>query len=198
MSKPDCQSFNHFRSRALVNQCCIFLLCVKITQVVDVLLCRPDPPSSDLICSFSYPQWTMALGHHVVQYLTHQYLVHSPRKRTIRLLGLLIHCVTANSRGASACQVKSRCFLFETLCAYLTRLIVVSAGSADVFFQYLSCRPGSLGTRFRLFAAIADRIIEKDQKDRSLILSTCPDDGARHQRRSTVCTHVGRASGFQN
>ncbi|KAJ5131929.1 hypothetical protein N7448_006087 [Penicillium atrosanguineum] len=87
----------------------------------------------------------MALGHDVVQYLTHRYLLHSSNKKMMRLLRHSVHHTTTASRGISACYMSSGDFFLEIILPYLVPLILVGGGGVDIRFHYLVAGLGSMG-----------------------------------------------------
>ncbi|PLB37978.1 sterol desaturase family protein [Aspergillus candidus] len=104
----------------------------------------PDPPHlSPTRFLLSLP--AMATGHDIVQYLTHRYLLHSPRIPLIRALKHAIHHSTAASRGLSACYMSGPDFFLEIVLPYLVPLAAIGGGGADPYFHYLVAALGAIG-----------------------------------------------------
>ncbi|KAJ5194833.1 uncharacterized protein N7498_008271 [Penicillium cinerascens] len=140
--EPDRKPFNQLLLRVLVNQCCILLPCMMLTQVVGI--CFTGPTHLHPI-NFLLILPAMAVGHDVVQYLTHRYLLHSPNIKLMRLLRHSVHHMTTASRGISACYMSSVDFLLEIVFPYLVPLILVGGGGADIRLQYLVAGLGAMG-----------------------------------------------------
>ncbi|KAJ5652251.1 hypothetical protein N7507_009677 [Penicillium longicatenatum] len=87
----------------------------------------------------------MALGHEIVQYLTHRYLLHSSNKTMMRILRHSVHHTTKASRGISACYMSSVDFFLEIVLPYLIPLTLVGGGGTDVRFHYLVAGLGAMG-----------------------------------------------------
>lgn len=84
----------------------------------------------------------MSVGHDIVQYATHRFLLHRPG--LIRKLGHSVHHSTGASRAISACYMGSADFFLEIVLPYLLPLALVAAG-ADVFFHLLVASLGAVG-----------------------------------------------------
>ncbi|PNG27126.1 sterol desaturase family protein [Methylocella silvestris] len=84
----------------------------------------------------------MGVGHDIVQYISHRFLLHRPG--WIRKLGHSVHHSTGASRAISACYMGHVDFFLEIVLPYLIPLMLVFAG-ADVFFHLLVASLGALG-----------------------------------------------------
>lgn len=85
----------------------------------------------------------MGIGHDVVQYATHRYLLHQPA--LVPVLKHSIHHSTRASRGISACYMSGADFFLEIVLPYLVPLVVVGGGGSNVVFQSLIAGLGALG-----------------------------------------------------
>jgi sterol desaturase/sphingolipid hydroxylase (fatty acid hydroxylase superfamily) len=84
----------------------------------------------------------MAVGHDVVQYLTHRYVLHHPR--LMRKLGHAVHHSTRASKAISACYMSAPDFFLEIVLPYLLPLMLVGGGG-DIFFQITVAGLGAFG-----------------------------------------------------
>jgi sterol desaturase/sphingolipid hydroxylase (fatty acid hydroxylase superfamily) len=84
----------------------------------------------------------MGVGHDVVQYVSHRFLLHRPG--LIRKLGHSVHHSTNASRSISACYMSAPDFFLEIVLPYLIPLILVGAG-ADIGFQLVVAGFGAFG-----------------------------------------------------
>ncbi|WP_245276345.1 sterol desaturase family protein [Methylocapsa aurea] len=84
----------------------------------------------------------MGVGHDIVQYIAHRFILHRPG--LIRTLGHSLHHSTGASKGVSACYMSSADFFLEIVLPYLIPLILVGAG-ADVLFHVVVASLGAIG-----------------------------------------------------
>jgi sterol desaturase/sphingolipid hydroxylase (fatty acid hydroxylase superfamily) len=84
----------------------------------------------------------MTIGHDIVQYFAHRFVMHSPR---FRWLGHGLHHSTGASKSITACYMSAPDFFLEIVCPYLVPLIVIGGGTADLGFQLLVASLGALG-----------------------------------------------------
>lgn len=84
----------------------------------------------------------MGVGHDIVQYVAHRFILHRPG--LIRTLGHSLHHSTGASKGVSACYMSSADFFLEIVLPYLIPLILVGAG-ADVAFHVIVASLGAVG-----------------------------------------------------
>lgn len=140
--EPDRKIFTLLLLRVLVNQCCILLPCMMITQILGWCFTGPNN-LHPLHFIRSLP--AMALGHDVIQYLSHRYLLHDPNSKLMRLLSHSMHHTTSASRGISACYMSSMDFLLEIVLPYLVPLILVGGGGTDIRFHFLIAGLGVMG-----------------------------------------------------
>ncbi|PKY06326.1 hypothetical protein P168DRAFT_288283, partial [Aspergillus campestris IBT 28561] len=129
--------------RVLTNQTLILLPTMLLTQFTSLCF-TPDPPHLSRT-RFLLSLLAMATGHDIVQYLTHRYLLHSPRIPLIRALKHAIHHSTGASRGLSACYMSGPDFFLEIVLPYLVPLAAIGGGGADPCFHYLVAALGAIG-----------------------------------------------------
>jgi sterol desaturase/sphingolipid hydroxylase (fatty acid hydroxylase superfamily) len=84
----------------------------------------------------------MGVGHDVVQYVFHRFVLHRPG--LIRKLGHSVHHSTGASRSISACFMSPADFFLEIVLPYLIPLALVGAG-ADVVFHVTVASLGAIG-----------------------------------------------------
>lgn len=88
----------------------------------------------------------MTIGHDVVQYVSHCWILHKPT--LMRPLGHSVHHSTTASRGVSACFMSAADFQLEIAAPYLLPLIAITAiGSAgtDLTFHFFAVAAGAFG-----------------------------------------------------
>jgi sterol desaturase/sphingolipid hydroxylase (fatty acid hydroxylase superfamily) len=85
----------------------------------------------------------MAIGHDIVQYITHRYLLHDPR--LMRVLGHSVHHTTGASKAISALYMAPMDFFLEIVLPYLLPLVVLGGGGSDIFFHLLVAGLGAFG-----------------------------------------------------
>jgi sterol desaturase/sphingolipid hydroxylase (fatty acid hydroxylase superfamily) len=84
----------------------------------------------------------MTIGHDVVQYTTHRWLLHN---RQLRWLGHNIHHSTGASKSVSACYMSPGDFFLTIVCPYLIPLILIGGGTSDLRFQLIVAGLGAVG-----------------------------------------------------
>jgi sterol desaturase/sphingolipid hydroxylase (fatty acid hydroxylase superfamily) len=84
----------------------------------------------------------MAIGHDIVQYVFHRFVLHRPG--LIRKLGHSVHHSTGASKAISACYMSPADFLLEIVLPYLVPLALIGAG-ADVLFHLTAASLGAIG-----------------------------------------------------
>jgi sterol desaturase/sphingolipid hydroxylase (fatty acid hydroxylase superfamily) len=137
---PEKFSYARLLPRVLANQ--IFLLLPAMVAVEALGLAYVGP------ASLSPLGWVVGLagltvGHDVVQYVAHRYILHKPAN--MRKLGHLVHHTTIGSRSISACYMSAADFALEIVCPYLIPLILVGGGGSDALFHSLVVMGGAFG-----------------------------------------------------
>ena len=84
----------------------------------------------------------MVIGHDIVQYIFHRFLLHRPG--LIRKLGHNVHHSTSASKAISACYMSPADFFLEIVLPYLVPLALIGAG-ADVLFHLTMASVGAIG-----------------------------------------------------
>lgn len=84
----------------------------------------------------------MGVGHDVVQYVFHRFVLHRPG--LIRKLGHALHHSTGASKAISACYMSHADFFLEIVLPYLVPLVLVGAG-ADIAFHLVVASLGAIG-----------------------------------------------------
>ncbi|HUB62998.1 MAG TPA: sterol desaturase family protein [Methylocella sp.] len=84
----------------------------------------------------------MGIGHDIVQYVFHRFVLHRPG--LIRKLGHSLHHSTGASKSISACYMSAADFFLEIVLPYLVPLALVGAG-ADVPFHLIVASLGAIG-----------------------------------------------------
>jgi sterol desaturase/sphingolipid hydroxylase (fatty acid hydroxylase superfamily) len=85
----------------------------------------------------------LAIGHDVVQYMTHRHILHRPG--LIRKLGHAVHHSTGASKAISACYMSKADFFLEITLPYLVPLALVGGGGSDILFHVLVAGLGAYG-----------------------------------------------------
>ncbi len=125
--------------RVLVNQFAILLPLMMLVQYAGLAFVGPPHLS---LPYFLAAMVFMGVGHDIVQYATHRFLLHRPG--LIRKLGHSVHHSTGASRAISACYMSAADFFLEIVLPYLLPLMIVRAGS-DVLFHLLIAGLGAVG-----------------------------------------------------
>ncbi|TPX13342.1 uncharacterized protein E0L32_006315 [Thyridium curvatum] len=87
----------------------------------------------------------MAVGHDVVQYLAHRYLLHQPNVALMRALRHSVHHSTGATKAVSACYMSAPDFFLEIVLPYLVPLALVGGGGDNVYFHSLVAGLGAVG-----------------------------------------------------
>ncbi|EAW08974.1 sterol desaturase family protein [Aspergillus clavatus NRRL 1] len=135
-------SYRQMLPQVLCNQCFILLPSMMLAQATGYCFVG----SAHLHpLSFLLALPAMAIGHDVVQYLAHRYLLHNPNLRLMRMLQHSLHHSTGASRGISACYMAPADFFLEIVLPYLVPLALVGGGGTDVLFHSLVAGSGAIG-----------------------------------------------------
>lgn len=133
-------SYRRLLPRVLFNQTAILLPCMAAMEYSGLAFVG-DPQTSPL--RFVIALVAMGVGHDVVQYVTHRYVLHDPVR--MRTLGHALHHTTGASKAISACYQSAADFFFEIVLPYLLPLAVIGGGGANVFFHLLVPCLGAVG-----------------------------------------------------
>jgi sterol desaturase/sphingolipid hydroxylase (fatty acid hydroxylase superfamily) len=85
----------------------------------------------------------LAIGHDIVQYTTHRYILHRPG--LIRKLGHAVHHSTGASKAISALYMSKADFFLEIVLPYLLPLVLVGGGGGDILFHLVVVIGGAFG-----------------------------------------------------
>ena len=85
----------------------------------------------------------MTIGHDLVQYATHRYVLHRPL--LMRSLGHDVHHTTAAGRSISACYMSLADYFLEIVLPYLLPLMIIGGGGSDWVFHSFVVTAGAFG-----------------------------------------------------
>jgi sterol desaturase/sphingolipid hydroxylase (fatty acid hydroxylase superfamily) len=125
--------------RVLFNQTFILLPAMGLAQCSGLAFVGSDHMS---LLAAILTLAAMALGHDVVQYVLHRWLLHRPD--VMNRLGHAVHHSTTASSAISACYMSAADFLVEIVLPYLIPLALVGAGS-NMTFHVFSVTAGVFG-----------------------------------------------------
>ena len=94
------------------------------------------------VCYFLVGIALMGIGHDIVQYVFHRFLLHRPG--FFRKLGHNVHHATGASKAISACYMSPADFFLEIALPFLVPLALIGAG-ADVLFHLTVASLGAIG-----------------------------------------------------
>ena len=132
-------SYGRILRRVLINQVFILLPAMLLCQYAGLAYVGTPHLS---VLMFLGGLVLMAVGHDVVQYAGHRWLLHHPR---LRWLGHHVHHATGASKSISACYMSPGDFFLNIVCPYLIPLILIGGGGSDVLFHLLTMGLGVIG-----------------------------------------------------
>jgi len=132
-------TYREMLPRVLFNQIFILLPAMVALQYTGLAFIGVSHIS---IAHFVTAMLIMAIGHDIVQYVFHRFVLHRPN--LIRRLGHSIHHSTGASISISACYMSPVDFFLEIALPYVIPLSLVSAG-ADRGFHILIASLGAIG-----------------------------------------------------
>lgn len=140
----DRMTYAQILPRVLFNQ--VFVLLPAMYAVEKLGLAYTGSPHLSLLM-FAVGMLTLTVGHDLVQYATHAWILHRPS--LMRKLGHSVHHSTTASRSISACYMSAADFFLEICCPYLAPLIVFGllpgGGGANVLFHIVTVSAGAFG-----------------------------------------------------
>lgn len=136
------KSYKRMLPKVLLNQCLVLLPCMVLSEATGLCFTKKGYISTGR-AALSLP--VLAIGHDVVQYLTHRYLLHQPNLKLMRMLRHSVHHSTTASKGISACYMSIPDFFLEIVLPYLIPLALVGGGGADLRFHSLVVASGAFG-----------------------------------------------------
>jgi sterol desaturase/sphingolipid hydroxylase (fatty acid hydroxylase superfamily) len=125
--------------RVLVNQILVLLPAMIVFQYTGLAFTGAPHLSAGY---FLAGLVLMAIGHDIVQYVFHRFLLHRPG--LIRKLGHSVHHSTGACKAISACYMSPADFFLEIALPFLVPLALVGAG-ADVLFLLTVASLGAIG-----------------------------------------------------
>ena len=129
--------------RVLFNQGFVLLPCMALSQWLGI--CFTSTPHQLSLTRFVLSLPLMAIGHDLVQYFSHRYLLHQPIVPLVRLLKHSIHHSTGATKAISACYMSLPDFFLEVVLPYLVPLALVGGGGSDALFHSLVAGLGAVG-----------------------------------------------------
>jgi sterol desaturase/sphingolipid hydroxylase (fatty acid hydroxylase superfamily) len=124
--------------RVLFNQCFILLPCMLLCQVFGLAFVGAPHLS---LSQFAIGLLLMGVGHDVVQYAGHRWVLHN---RRFSWLGHRLHHAIDTDLSIGACYMSIGDFFLNIVCPYLVPLILIGGGS-DALFQILVLSLGMVG-----------------------------------------------------
>jgi len=125
--------------RVLANQLLILLPAMVLLEISGLAFVgAPHLP----LWYFFLAMALMTVGHDIVQYTFHRFVLHRPG--LIRRLGHALHHSTGATKAISACYMSNTDFLLEIVLPYLVPLVLVGAG-ADIAFHLVVASLGAIG-----------------------------------------------------
>jgi sterol desaturase/sphingolipid hydroxylase (fatty acid hydroxylase superfamily) len=94
-------------------------------------------------CRFVANMILLGIGHDVVQYIAHRYLLH--RREFGHLVKHGLHHSTGASQAVSACYMSTADFFLEIVLPYLIPLVLIGGGGADIVFHPVVISLGAVG-----------------------------------------------------
>lgn len=137
--KADRLSYRQLLPRVLVNQTFVLLPAMVLFQAAGLAFTGAPRLSA---VHFLSGMILLAVGHDVVQYVFHRFVLHRPR--FWHKLGHSVHHSTGASKAISACYMSPADFLLEIALPYLVPLALIGAG-ADILFNLLVASLGAIG-----------------------------------------------------
>lgn len=126
--------------QALINQIFVLLPAMVLLQWAGLAF-TGAPHLSPL--RFVLSLFAMSVGHDIVQYVAHRWLLHRPDM--MKTIGHALHHSTGAAKAISACYMTPADFLVEIVLPYLVPLVVIGGGGSDVLFHCLVAGLGALG-----------------------------------------------------
>lgn len=140
--ETDTKPYNQLLPKVLLNQCLVLLPCMVFCEATGLCFTHKGYISTGRAI-LSLP--VLAIGHDVVQYLTHRYLLHQPNLKLMRMLRHSVHHSTTAAKGISACYMSAPDFFLEIVLPYLVPLALVGGGGAGLRFHSLVVASGAFG-----------------------------------------------------
>jgi sterol desaturase/sphingolipid hydroxylase (fatty acid hydroxylase superfamily) len=136
----DRKTYRQLLPRVLANQVFILLPAMVAVQVLGICFVGTQHLS---LWFFIASLVLMGIGHDVVQYATHRYLLHNPTLNPF--LKHSVHHSTRASKAISACYMSGADFFLEIVLPYLLPLAILGGGGSDIVFHTMIAGLGALG-----------------------------------------------------
>ncbi|BEJ18240.1 hypothetical protein CspHIS471_0705170 [Cutaneotrichosporon sp. HIS471] len=133
--------YMHLLPNVLRNQIFVLLPFMLLMEILG--LAFVGPPTHPIRFLVNLP--LMALGHELIQYFGHRFLLHAPNVFLMKFLRHSVHHSTRASSAISACYMSAIDFFIEIGCPYLLPLAMVGGGGSDRFFHFLIAGTGAIG-----------------------------------------------------
>lgn len=133
-------SYRAMAPTVLRNQCLLLLPAMLLLEALGLAFVgERSLPLGVMLLGFA----GLTVGHDVVQYAAHRFILHRPE--LMRRLGHALHHSTIGSRGISACYMSGPDYFLEIVCPYLIPLALIGGGGADAGFHVLVVAAGAFG-----------------------------------------------------
>ena len=132
-------SYRQLLPRVLVNQIFVLLPAMLLCQAAGLAF-TGAPHLGPLM--FIGGMLAMGIGHDIVQYAAHRWLLHDAR---LRWLGHGLHHLTGASKAISAMYMSTGDFFLNIVCPYLAPLILIGGAGSDITFHFLTIALGTIG-----------------------------------------------------
>jgi sterol desaturase/sphingolipid hydroxylase (fatty acid hydroxylase superfamily) len=137
--KRDQLEYGAILPRVLFNQCCVLLPAMWLCEKSGLAFVGPST------ITFAYAAVALVLltiGHDVVQYAAHRWLLHNTRFGWLRHA---LHHSAGAARAITACYMSAPDFFLTIVCPYLVPLILIGGGTSNLGFQLLVACLGAVG-----------------------------------------------------
>ena len=126
--------------RVLFNQICVLLPAMVAFQYAGLAFTgAPHLSTWHFLAGMAF----MGIGHDIVQYVFHRFLLHRPG--LIRKLGHSVHHSTGASKAISACYMSPADFFLRLSCLILSPLALIGAGADVSFHLTVAASLGAIG-----------------------------------------------------
>ncbi len=137
---PERLSYAQLLPRVLANQVFVLLPAMMAVEWLGLAFVGPAhiPAYMWIVAMIVMP-----VGHDIVQYLTHRYVLHRPG--LMRPLGHEVHHQTRAGRSISACYMSLPDYFLEIVLPYLVPLALIGGGGSDAVFHSVMVAAGAFG-----------------------------------------------------
>ncbi|CAK7218435.1 hypothetical protein SBRCBS47491_003508 [Sporothrix bragantina] len=136
------EAYTHELPRVLANQLLVLLPCMMLAECAG--LCFTGAPTlPPLRFLASLPM--LSIGHDIVQYMAHRWLLHWPSLWLMGFFRHSVHHATGAATGISACYMTIPDFFLEIVLPYLLPMALIGGGSSSLSFHGLVAALGAMG-----------------------------------------------------